>query len=211
MQKFIPLFPLRLIVFPGEDLNLHIFEPRYKQLVKECYESKKGFGIPPFMKDDIAEFGTEVEILSIEKEYPNGELDIKTSGIRVIRILEFLKDVPKKLYSAGIIAEIENIETPDPVLRPEVKELVIKFHDLLGIKNSKFENYDGLNSYDVGHYIGMDMDQQYHLLSIKSEELRQNFIYKHLRTLIPTLVETEKVKERIRANGHFKSEKPPEF
>src|SRR6187455_311175 len=47
MTNFIPIFPLGIVVFPGENLNLHIFEPRYKQLIKECFEQKKPFGIPP--------------------------------------------------------------------------------------------------------------------------------------------------------------------
>ena len=41
MTNFIPIFPLGIVVYPGEELNLHIFEPRYKQLIKECYEAKK--------------------------------------------------------------------------------------------------------------------------------------------------------------------------
>ena len=38
MRQFLPLFPLQIVVFPGEDLNLHIFEPRYKELIKDCEE-----------------------------------------------------------------------------------------------------------------------------------------------------------------------------
>ena len=43
MTNFIPIFPLAIVVFPGEKLNLHIFEPRYKQLITECHEQKKTF------------------------------------------------------------------------------------------------------------------------------------------------------------------------
>ncbi|MEO1628994.1 MAG: LON peptidase substrate-binding domain-containing protein, partial [Bacteroidota bacterium] len=46
-----PLFPLKLVVYPGEQLNLHIFEPRYKQLIRECEQNKVTFGIPAFIND----------------------------------------------------------------------------------------------------------------------------------------------------------------
>ena len=55
MTNFIPIFPLEIVVYPGEKLNLHIFEPKYKQLISECYKNKKPFGIPPVLKNKIAE------------------------------------------------------------------------------------------------------------------------------------------------------------
>jgi hypothetical protein len=62
MTNFIPIFPLALVVYPGEELNLHIFEPRYKQLIKECFEQKKNFGIPSVLNEKMADLGTLVEI-----------------------------------------------------------------------------------------------------------------------------------------------------
>ena len=59
MTNFIPIFPLELVVYPGEKLNLHIFEDRYKQLISECYKERKPFGIPPVIKNKIAEFKIE--------------------------------------------------------------------------------------------------------------------------------------------------------
>jgi len=80
MTKFIPIFPLNIVVYPGENLNLHIFEPRYIQLIKDCLAENKPFGIPSVQKTGISELGTTVKILSIENEKENGEMDIKTIG-----------------------------------------------------------------------------------------------------------------------------------
>ena len=63
----LPLFPLQLVVYPGEKLNLHIFEPRYKQLIQECQEQGTTFGIPAFIDSEIMSIGTEIELLKIEK------------------------------------------------------------------------------------------------------------------------------------------------
>ena len=53
MEKTISLFPLNLIVYPGEDLNLHVFEPRYRELINECLEEETTLGIPAFIKNKL--------------------------------------------------------------------------------------------------------------------------------------------------------------
>src|SRR5215203_4825288 len=87
MTNFIPIFPLSVVVYPGEKLPLHIFEPRYKQLIRECHELKKPFGIPTVIKNNVQEMGTLVMLHDIVKEYENGEMDIRTEGLQVFRIL----------------------------------------------------------------------------------------------------------------------------
>src|SRR6476619_6142384 len=98
MTNFIPIFPLGVVVYPGEELNLHIFEPRYKQLIEECNTSSKPLGIPIVIKNSLNELGTLVDITEITTKYPNGEMDIKTKGQKVFRILEVIKELPDKLY-----------------------------------------------------------------------------------------------------------------
>ena len=87
MTNFIPIFPLGIVVYPGEKLNLHIFEPRYRQLILECLESKKAFGIPTVIDDQMKEYGALVYLEEIVKTYENGEMDVVTRGGDVFRIL----------------------------------------------------------------------------------------------------------------------------
>ncbi len=88
MTNFIPFFPLGIVVFPDEELNLHIFEPRYKQLVNDCYKAKKPFGIPTVINGQVKEYGTLVEIIEISSVYENGEMDIKTKATLNFKTLE---------------------------------------------------------------------------------------------------------------------------
>src|SRR6059058_1189644 len=103
MTNFIPIFPLGLVVYPGEQLNLHIFEPRYKQLINECQNEKKMFGIPSVIENKMQDYGTVVRIIEISKVEENGEMDIKTEGAQVFRVLEVIKEIPDKLYSGAIV------------------------------------------------------------------------------------------------------------
>lgn len=67
---------MSLVVYPGEDLNLHIFEPRYKQLISECKAQGKPFGIPAVVKNKVKELGTLVQVAEVVKVEDNGEMDI---------------------------------------------------------------------------------------------------------------------------------------
>ena len=74
----LPMFPLSIVPFPGEKVNLHIFEERYKQLTLDCHKENIRFGIIPFIKDMLMDYGVEMELEKIHKVHPNGEIDIST-------------------------------------------------------------------------------------------------------------------------------------
>jgi uncharacterized protein len=204
MTNFIPIFPLNIVVFPGERLNLHIFEPRYKQLIRECYTEKKVFGIPTVLDTSVTELGCTVQVLSIEKEYESGEMDIKTEALQVFRILESIKSIPDKLYSGAIVNYPDNSPTGVPSKMQQILNEVRKFHDLLEVSKDYKKNDDELNTYDIAHHVGMSTQQEYEFLCLLREDQRQEFIQRHLKHTIPTIIELQNLKERIKLNGHFR-------
>ncbi|HEX4877376.1 MAG TPA: LON peptidase substrate-binding domain-containing protein, partial [Chitinophagaceae bacterium] len=131
MTNFIPIFPLGIVVYPGENLNLHIFEPRYKQLISECKELNKPFGIPTVIENKVKDFGSVVEIIEISKVHENGEMDIKTRGSRIFRILEVIKEIPDKLYSGAIVTYPDNYEQGNPDVMRKVMNSIRDLHKLL--------------------------------------------------------------------------------
>ena len=133
MTNFIPIFPLGIVVYPGENVNLHIFEPRYKQLVEECSENKKSFGIPAVIDNRLQERGTLVSVTEVSKVYDNGEMDIKTKGERVFRMLEVIKEVPDKLYSGAIVNYPDKKEQGDIDLMRRVMKGIRELHKLLNV------------------------------------------------------------------------------
>ena len=62
MTQFLPIFPLNIVVFPQEGLNLHIFEPRYIQLINDCIRTQKPFGIPTMMNGQVQERGALMHV-----------------------------------------------------------------------------------------------------------------------------------------------------
>jgi uncharacterized protein len=205
MTNFIPIFPLEIVVYPGEELNLHIFEPRYKELINDCRTSKKMFGIPPVVKDKVADMGTLVEITEITQVYDSGEMDIKTRGIKVFRILEVIKVIPDKLYSGAIVNYPDNKEKGNKMLLQTVIKAIRKLHGILKI-NKEFKKPDAeLTSYDIAHHAGMNIEEEYELLQLLHEVQRVEYLKQHVLKVLPVVTEMEALKKRIKLNGHFKN------
>lgn len=204
MTNFIPIFPLGVIVYPGEDLNLHIFEPRYKQLIKDCTDQKKSFGIPAVIEKKLQDHGTLVEITEISKIYDNGEMDIKTRGVQVFRILELIKEIPDKLYSGAIVNYPDNHRLGKPALMQKVLAGVHDLHKLLKVTKEYKKKEEELTSYDIAHHVGLSLQQEYELLALFDEKQRQEYLKRHLAKVIPTVAVMEQLKEKIKLNGHFK-------
>ncbi|HXD76348.1 MAG TPA: LON peptidase substrate-binding domain-containing protein [Puia sp.] len=206
MTNFIPVFPLGIVVYPGEIVNLHIFEPRYRQLVNECHSEGKPFGIPAVIDNRMNEMGTLVKITEVVKVYENGELDIRTQGVRVFRVLELIKSVPDKLYSGAIVNYPENVEGPGKrTLMTKVVKAVRDLHQMLKISKDFHKPDEDLCSYDIAHHAGMTLEQEYELLGLMQEEQRQEYLKRHLAKVLPVIAEMETLKERVKLNGHFKN------
>ncbi len=205
MTNFIPIFPLGIVVYPGEQLNLHIFEPRYRQLISECQAGGKPFGIPSVINDRICEMGTLVRIREISEVYEDGKMDIKTEGLQVFRMLEMINSLPDKLYSGAIVSYPENNEQGNRSLMQGIVAGIKELHKLLQVEKKFPKPEDELWSYDVAHHAGLSLQEEYELLQLMQELQRQEYLKRHLRKVIPVLAEMEALKEKVKLNGHFKN------
>lgn len=204
MTNFIPIFPLGIVVFPGEQLNLHIFEPRYKQLITDCYGENKPFGIPVVIAEKITDYGTLVHISRIKKVYEDGKMDIETRGGHVFTLLERIPTIPDKLYGGAIVSYPVNQLQGIPAQMQGIWELLTELHQILKVEKKYSRPYDDLLSYDVAHHAGLSLEQEWELLKLFREDQRLVYLKRHLQQLLPTIREMEKLKERIKLNGHFR-------
>lgn len=212
MTNFIPVFPLGIVVYPGQDLNLHIFEPRYRQLIHECFESGKPFGIPVVVENELKELGTLMEVVEISKVYEDGKMDIKTRGLRIFRLLELIREIPDKLYSGGIVSYPENnLVQESRWLMEKVLTGLKELHRLLQVDKKFKKPESSLLSYDVAPHIGLTLAEEYEFLGLMDELQRQEYLKRHLTRTLPMLAEMEMLKEKIKLNGHFRNIEPFQF
>jgi Lon protease-like protein len=204
LTNFIPIFPLGIVVFPGEQLNLHIFEPRYKQLITECFAENKPFGIPAVIGETVKDHGTLVRIVEVKEVYEDGKMDIVTRGEKVFHVLELIKEIPDKLFSGAIVTYPENETRSTSRQMPNIIASIYDLHRLLKIEK-KFPKPDNeLISYDVAHHAGLTLEQELELLQLIREDQRQEYLKRHLQNVIPIITEMESLKERVKLNGHFR-------
>jgi len=208
MTKFLPLFPLQLVVFPGEKLKLHIFEPRYKQLIGECRDNNSTFGIPAFIDGRVAEFGTEMQLTSISQTYDDGRLDILVEGLAAFHLDEFFRTVPEKLYYGGRVTVLGNSPEAYSITTEELAEQYAKLHELMKTGHARDPFQTKNVSFQIAQEVGLTLSQKVELLSIEKEADRQLMLINHLHTIIPTLEGVQETRRRIRENGHFKSFPP---
>ena len=205
MTNFIPIFPLGIVVYPGEQLNLHIFEPKYKQLIVDCYGTGKPFGIPAVIENKMAEMGTLVQVIEITKTYDDGRMDIKTEGLEIFKLLELILELPDKLYSGAIVTYPENIPKGSVAKMKLVLKGIRALHSRLNVSKEFVKPDEKLNSFDVAHHAGLSLEEEYRLLELPQELQRLEFLKRHLEKVLPIMEHMDLLKGKIKMNGHFKN------
>jgi Lon protease-like protein len=146
-----------------------------------------------------------VEITELSKVHENGEMDIKTKGIKVFRILEIIKDIPDKLYSGAIVNYPDNYKKVTVEVMRKLLKSVQELHQILKVSKEFKKEAGEINSYDVAHHIGLSLEEEYELLGLLDERQRMEYLKRHLAKVIPLLTGMEELKEKIKLNGHFKN------
>lgn len=198
------IFPLQLIIFPGETLPLHIFEPRYKELILECRDADITFGIPAYFGGRVSQVGTEVELVKIFRTYDNGEMDILVRGIRVFTVDELHATVENKLYSGATVSFPEN----DPAVDDEIHDTLSReFETFLRRSGRLVPTYDDSEvdlSFRIAPVLGLPLEQKIELLFLQQEQKRAEYLVKHLRRLIESIPKKNNANVMLSGNGHAK-------
>ncbi|MEM9546474.1 MAG: LON peptidase substrate-binding domain-containing protein [Bacteroidota bacterium] len=205
MADILPAFPLSLVAFPGEELNLHIFEPRYKQLIHECDKMGKTFTILPHYDGKKIRHATEMELVEIARTYDDGKMDIRTKGIGLVKVIDFYDRHPNKLYPGVEIEKLEWDDVSDIVMNTKILQQISILYETMNISNVKILPPDKFRTYQIAHKVGFNVDQELHFLTLTKEIDRQLYMFDHLTKLIPVVEEMEQLRKRAEMNGHFKN------
>ena len=198
----IPLFPLNVVLFPGANLPLHIFEPRYREMVKDCLQQKSEFGMLLSMPKGVARVGCTAEIIEVVNRYPDDRMDILTIGRAPFRVVELFPDNP---LLEGQVDYLEDRGSPaNPSVQRALVELYEACHTLIYDdypKNLQGAPADEL-SFLVAGTLPMDLLWKQQILELRSESDRQERLVAYLREWAPHLQKTEAMRQRAGGNGH---------
>jgi len=198
----IPLFPLDVVLLPGAELPLHIFEPRYREMVKTCIEEKSEFGILLSLPKGVARVGCTAEIKAVTQRYEDGRMDILTAGRAPFRVVELFTENP---LLEGHVDYLDDRESPaNPSVQRQLVELFEACHTLIFDDYPK--NLEGAAaeelSYLVAAALPMDLLWKQQILELRSEADRQERLVAYLREWAPHLQNRGVMRQRAGGNGH---------
>jgi Lon protease-like protein len=192
----IPLFPLNVVLLPGADLSLHIFEPRYRQMVRRCVEEKTEFGMLLALPKGIVRVGCTAEVVEVVKRYNDGRMDIRTEGrvpFRIVELLNAEKYADDELLE-GYVDYLDDREREvDARVRRQVVDLYETCHTLIfgdyprNIQDDAMENL----SFIVAGTLPLDLLWKQQILELRCEADRQERLAGYLREWAPHLQNTE--------------------
>lgn len=198
----IPLFPLNVVLFPGTDLPLHIFEPRYRRMVQHCLDKHSEFGVLLALPKGVAGVGCTAEIMSVVRRYEDGKLDIQTTGRAMFQVKELFTDDPLLEGNVEYLEEREG--SLDPAVEHELIELFEACHTLVHgdcPRDIQERKKAGL-AYQIAGSLPMDLLWKQQILELRTEAERQERLVAFLRDWAPQLEKGRRIRERAGGNGH---------
>jgi Lon protease-like protein len=200
MPELLPLFPLQLVVFPGERLPLHIFEERYKLLISRSISESKEFGIVLTREQGILNAGCSVKVESVLNTYEDGRMDVMTEGLRRFDVMELYTEQP---YLEGTVEFFDDEDTDlvPASLRLEALGLYQSLkHDSEEHAGPLPPVGDPLLSFRLGEALS-DLEFQSILLRDRSEGSRLRRLVAFLKQHIPEVKQGNRMKQLAPRNG----------
>jgi Lon protease-like protein len=201
LSTLLALFPLDLVLLPGTPLPLHIFEPRYKEMTAECLAQKKPFGVVRAKEDGIAEIGCTAEIVSVNREYPDGRLDIVTRGVRRFEVMEVSQE------RSFLQAEVQYLEDePGSASAEEIARAMELHGEIIALAGVEAGGSPAAEqrqlSFHLAGQLPLDLDLKQTLLGMKSESERLPLVISYFERILPGLRRTVYTRRKAGGNGH---------
>ncbi len=193
------LFPLGLVLVPGERIPLHIFEPRYRELIGECLDNDSEFGLVLGGDQEIRSVGTTAAVVEVLERHEDGRLDIVVEGRERFQILE---ETEGRSFRTAQVEELADTgEEPDP---DEVERCLAAFRRLVETAEAELEESEpgseGL-AYWIAARVDFGVDAKQELLELLSERERVVRLAELLAQATGALRFAKTASERAAGNG----------
>ncbi len=199
-MALLPLFPLELVLLPGTPLPLHIFEPRYKEMIRECISAEAPFGVVRAFEEGIAEVGCTAEIITVTKQYPDGRMDLICEGRKRFEVIEVNRD--RSFLQAEVLIVPDDSEAAVQEERVKAVQLHLEILSLAGaVQDLSAADQNQLSFYLAGS-LPLDLDFKQKLLAMRSEAQRIQAVAAYLETILPQLKRAARARQTAGGNGH---------
>lgn len=192
------MFPLNILPFPGEQAALHIFEPRYRELLSDVEASGSMFAIPFPESNGVMNFCSVVSLVTVTKRHPGGESDIVVVGEFIGKVSRFEDPGQGKLYAVGDVDLFNGFSDTEAgtLVRKELEEL----RQTIGPKADVLLG----NEYRLLHVIvsslGLTPEQKLSFLKLRTETARQQYVSNLLRFTRLIVAQEQKIENGVFPN-----------
>lgn len=198
----IPLFPLDTVLFPGMPLPLHIFEPRYREMIAECTAGAAPFGVVRAQREGLAIVGCTANVVRVLQSYQDGRSDILTQGVDRFEIEQL--DDSRAFLQAEVDLLPDNGGEANRAAREECAALHFEALELLGVAEASMHlNLDAPVAYVLAAAMPADLNFHQALLAMRSDAERTETLVTYYRAMLPKLRRGKQASERAATNGHI--------
>jgi Lon protease-like protein len=193
------LFPLGIVLLPTEQLPLHIFEERYKELIGECLEEDGEFGLVYADDDGVRDVGTRARVVEVLTRFEDGRLNILVEGGERFRLTELTDG---RSFSTGLVSPLDDLE--DPADATAVDEAMRLFGALREVTGSAVDPPDPGSrhlSFALAAKVELPTEAKLSLLGETSERLRLEQVQELLASAVLTAQRVRRAAERASSNG----------
>jgi Lon protease-like protein len=179
---------------------LHIFEPRYKEMIGECLANNAPFGVIRVLEEGIAEVGCTAEIVTVTKEYSDGRLDLVAEGRKRFEVVELNQD--RSFLQAEVLLVPDEPSAPGEDDKARAIQLHLEILALAGtVQDLSAADQSALSFYLAGS-LPLDLDFKQKLLAMRSEGERIQAVATYLEGVLPNLRRAARAREKAGGNGH---------
>ena len=200
VSKLLAIFPLEAVLLPGAPLPLHIFEPRYKEMIGELLESHEPFGVVRSTASGIEQVGCTAEIVAVAKRYEDGRLDIVTEGRDRFEVKNL--DMGKTYLRAEVELFADEPERADPEDVGRLIEMHKEMLELMGASADDLEEDDAQLTLAITATMPFDLDMKQKLLASRSEPARVAALLEFYTSALPSVRRSVKARKKAGGNGH---------
>ena len=200
------LFPLGLVLLPTEQIPLHIFEPRYRELIGECLDNEEPFGLVYADDDGVRRVGTLANVVEVTDRYEDGRLDIVVEGGDRFRLVDLTDG---RSFHTGTIEPLADVDDPPP--QADVDRALAVFRRLVDLTGAEVDvpaEVSGQPSFEIGSRFELAPELKLELLEEPSERRRLDRLCEILETIAAAVERQREVAALAQTNGRARPGSP---
>jgi len=195
----IGLFPLGIVLLPTERVPLHIFEPRYRELIHECLEHEREFGLLFEDEDGVRDLGTRAHVVEVLERFEDGRLSVLVEGLDRFRVEQLTQG---RSFLTALVEPVA--DEPDEIDPATALKVAGTFRALAALADAETDEIDESStqlSFELAAQVELDPASKQELLELPSEQSRLELVAELLDVARVALIATRELGDRAKKNG----------